>query len=264
MSRTRDPLTSEPYFRGGDGEPLVLLHGGTDTWHTWEDVLPLLTPHHDVLAPTLPGHSGGPALPGRASIELFADGAEAVMDEAGFATAHLAGNSLGGWVAMELARRERARSVVALSPAGGWTPPARRLRRISVSSERQIRFGKAVLPLMLRPPALRRMAFRRFARRGDRLTPEQALQGCLRALDADFALVLSMLKSRVTPYPDPGVRVLLAWAEHDRLLPSPKYSDAWRAAAPFAEWRILPGVGHVPMIDDPQLVAQTIHDWAKR
>ena len=44
------------------------------------------------------------------------------MDDAGFATAHLVGNSLGGYVALQLAARGRARSVVALAPAGGWAP----------------------------------------------------------------------------------------------------------------------------------------------
>ena len=72
-----------------------------------------------MLAPTLAGHAGGPPVsdlhPG-----TLADGVERAMDEAGFETAHVAGNSLGGNVALQLAARGRARSVVALAPAGGW------------------------------------------------------------------------------------------------------------------------------------------------
>ena len=82
--------------RGGSGPPLVCLHGFTDTWRTWELVLPALERHHDVLAPTLPGHAGGPALPGELHAGVLADAVERAMDDAGFATAHLAGNSLGG------------------------------------------------------------------------------------------------------------------------------------------------------------------------
>jgi pimeloyl-ACP methyl ester carboxylesterase len=109
-----------PSHRGGSGSPLVLLHGFTDTWRTWELVLPALERRHDVLAPTLLGHAGGPPLPREVSAEAVADAVERAMDEAGFETAHLAGNSFGGYVALHLAARGRARSVVAFAPAGGW------------------------------------------------------------------------------------------------------------------------------------------------
>jgi pimeloyl-ACP methyl ester carboxylesterase len=106
--------------RGGSGPPLVCLHGFTDTWRTWELVLPALERHHDVLAPTLLGHAGGPPLEGSVGDAVIADAVERAMDDAGFATAHIAGNSLGGYVALQLAARGRAESVVALAPAGGW------------------------------------------------------------------------------------------------------------------------------------------------
>src|SRR3954454_17031320 len=108
--------------RGGDGPPLVCLHGFIDTWRTWELVLPALERHHDVLAPMLPGHAGGPSIEGAATPSTLVEGVERAMDEAGFETAHIVGNSLGGFVALQLAERGRARSVVALAPAGGWAP----------------------------------------------------------------------------------------------------------------------------------------------
>jgi pimeloyl-ACP methyl ester carboxylesterase len=83
-------------------------------------VLPELERHHDVLAPTLPGHAGGPPIEGEFHETLLADAVERAMDDAGFETAHIAGNSLGGFVALQLAARGRAESVVALAPAGGW------------------------------------------------------------------------------------------------------------------------------------------------
>ena len=106
--------------RGGTGEPLVLVHGFTDTWRTWELVLPALEARHDVLAVTLPGHAGGPEIDGDLTDDTLAVAVERAMDDAGFATAHLVGNSLGGYTALRLAARGRARSVVALAPAGGW------------------------------------------------------------------------------------------------------------------------------------------------
>src|SRR3954471_24779918 len=109
-----------PSHRGGSGTPLVCLHGFTDTWRTWELVLPALEERHDVLAPTLLGHAGGPAGGSEVDEGLVADAVEQAMDEAGFKTAHIVGNSLGGYLALQLAARGRARSVVALAPGGGW------------------------------------------------------------------------------------------------------------------------------------------------
>ena len=106
--------------RGGAGSPLVLLHGFTDTWRTWDLVLPALERERDVLALTLPGHAGGPPLPHPLTAAAVGDVVEAALDDAGLATAAIAGNSLGGYVALELAARGRATSVVALAPAGGW------------------------------------------------------------------------------------------------------------------------------------------------
>ena len=97
----------------------MCLHGFTDTWRTWELVLPALERQHDVLTLTLAGHAGGPPL-GEVSDAVLADAVERAMDEAGFELAHVVGNSLGGYVALQLAARGRARTVVALAPAGGW------------------------------------------------------------------------------------------------------------------------------------------------
>ena len=109
-----------PAHRGGAGPPLVCLHGFTDTWRTWELVLPALEREHEVLAPTLAGHAGGPVIIGDASDDVLADAVERAMDDAAFDTAHLVGNSLGGGIALHLAARGRARTVVGFAPAGGW------------------------------------------------------------------------------------------------------------------------------------------------
>jgi len=91
-----------------------------DTWRTWELVLPALERRHDVLALTLPGHAGGPPLDAAVSSEAFVDAVERAIDAVGFESSHLVGNSLGGYVALQVAARGRATSVVAFAPAGGW------------------------------------------------------------------------------------------------------------------------------------------------
>ncbi|MGQ0528754.1 MAG: alpha/beta fold hydrolase [Panacagrimonas sp.] len=118
-------MTSGDSYEGGSGSPLVLLHGLGGTWHIWKPVLALLERRHRVISLTLPSHFGGPALPEGAevTVDLLADVLVADLDRRGIERPHVAGNSLGGWLALELARRRRVASVTALSPAGGWTTP---------------------------------------------------------------------------------------------------------------------------------------------
>src|SRR3982751_6114114 len=114
--------------RAGSGDPLLLLHGLGLTWRCWRPVLPELERAHDVVAMDLPGFGAAPPLPrgSRPTVEALSDAIEGALDEAaGLDAVHVAGNSLGGWIAIELARRGRARSVVALAPAGFELPPER-------------------------------------------------------------------------------------------------------------------------------------------
>src|ERR1700737_1746474 len=126
------PLELPPVHREGTGPPLLLLHGIGAIWRAWSPVLPYLEPYHEVIVPTLHGHAGGPALDSEVvpAVEALVDGIEAELDRMGLEKVHIAGNSLGGWIGIELARRGRAQSLVLLSPAGAW----RSARRIQVQS----------------------------------------------------------------------------------------------------------------------------------
>ncbi|HET6508734.1 MAG TPA: alpha/beta fold hydrolase [Baekduia sp.] len=88
-------------------EPLVLLHGFTDTPRTWDLVTDSLRRRFDVVAPALAGHFGGPRIDGPVSSAALPDAVERALDAAGLETAHLVGNSLGGYVALQLAARGR-------------------------------------------------------------------------------------------------------------------------------------------------------------
>ncbi|PTR31487.1 alpha/beta hydrolase family protein [Rhodococcus sp. OK519] len=108
-------------YRAGSGDPLLLLHGFTLSHHVWHRVVDDLAADYDVLALTMPGHWGGPRLRWRdLGIAGIADGIERELDAIGWDTCHVAGNSLGGQVAFELARRGRASSVAGVNPGGGW------------------------------------------------------------------------------------------------------------------------------------------------
>src|SRR4051812_34032033 len=105
-----------------DREPLVLLHGLGMSARVWDGLRPLIAPHHQVFAFTALGHRGGAAAgPRRVKVQDLGDPAEGEFDQQGLARPHIAGNSIGGWMAIELARRGRAGSVCPLSPAGSWT-----------------------------------------------------------------------------------------------------------------------------------------------
>jgi len=259
------------HFRSGSGEPLLLIHGFSGTRRNWDAVLPLLTQRFDVVAPTLAGHHQGEPLPEgiEPTVDALADALERQMDAAGLETAHLAGNSLGGWLALELARRGRARSVVCLSPAGGWergSRAERKIRRLFTRNRKlSLRF-EGLIDKAVRRPRLRRLILRDVMRRGDRLTPAEAsalIHGSL-GCTIYFELMGAILRDGVpTWFGELDAPVLVAWSEHDRILPHRSCSAGF-GSIPNVELVTLREVGHTPMWDDPELVARTIADFAGR
>lgn len=243
---------------------VVLLHGVTMSGRVWRSVAPLLAPYVDVHTPTSMGHRGGsPVETGPTTVARLVDDLERYLDAEGLQRPHLAGNSLGGWMAIELARRGRAASVCAISPGGFWDErgdrgrerTVRTLQRLALLGRLSRRLG--VLPHLL-PPA-RRLAMADIAERADRLSARHATSA---VYDLAECLVLAdILRSdeRVEPFagelPCP---ITIAWAEKDRILPLRTLGQVARERLPQARFEILPGVGHVPMIDDPGVVAETI------
>jgi len=260
-----------PSHRGGAGSPLVCLHGFTDTWRTWELVLPELERHHEVLAPTLPGHAGGPPLEGEVTGALIADAIERAMDDAGFATAHIAGNSLGGYVALQLAARGRAESVVAFAPAGGWTTSDESFREMLgsfMTMQEQARAAAPHAQAIVASAEGRRSATRfitaSFEHIPGELIAHQMLgvarcQAVLPMLDYALREGYSLDAERIT------CPVRIVWGTGDRLLPWPsaaaRFRDDW---LPRADWGELDGIGHCPQLDVPLEAAQLIVGFTER
>jgi pimeloyl-ACP methyl ester carboxylesterase len=235
-------------------------------------VLADLVPHFEVIAPTLPGHDGGPPFAGNGSpsVARIADALERQLDELGIGAAHLVGNSLGGALAIELAKRGRARSVLAISPAFGWeldSPHTERVARIFVRLSRTARIALPHIDRIARSAPARRIAFGDAMRRGELVSPTEAA-------DLTRAVTRCPLIDTVLQAPDKeallpqdldrvAAPVLLAWAEHDRMIPAATCSSRYRREIPDAEFQLLRGVGHVPMWDR-QLVIDTIRTWIDR
>jgi pimeloyl-ACP methyl ester carboxylesterase len=260
-----------PGYRGGSGEPLLLVHGAFQTWRAWEPSLGDLERSFEILAPTLLGHFEGDRFPAGVApgIEALADGLERELDAAGWDSAHIAGNSFGGLLALELAQRGRARSVVALSPGGDRPGSKLNEKRIELIFTVTHAIARGLLQRVDRVCAAsprRRMLFAWVCAHPERLDAAQAAHA-LRALGQCPAYVdLKRALPPTRPRELDQIRcpVLLAWPAKDRVLPFKRYAHPYCEALPFAEVRLLDDVGHVPMMDDPAQIATLIGDFATR
>ena len=94
------------YFVGGEGPPLILVHGLGGAAANWTELVPLLMRRHTLLVPDLPGHGGSTALPAVAGLEPFADRVALVAEREGMLPAPVIGHSLGGMVVLRMALRQ--------------------------------------------------------------------------------------------------------------------------------------------------------------
>lgn len=244
----------------------MLIHIGSNPWHKWEPLLARLTEQFDVLVPTLPGWPGGPQVNGEISLSVLADAVERAMDDAGLGTAHIVGNSLGGWLAFELAERGRARTAVAFSPAGGWSRRGfNRCARWFYLNKVLSALTRPLVPLFLRFGIVRKIMFAMIVKNGDRLTPSQAVNQTRDTMPGAFDRILPSLgREGLRDYSDLEVPTLIAWSGEDRFTPLHPDSDAWRAASPRSEFQVLDGCGHLPMFDRSDLVLDAIATTAAR
>jgi pimeloyl-ACP methyl ester carboxylesterase len=245
------PLMTIAYDRAGAGTPLVLIHPLGGDRRVWEPVRERLGRERDVIALDLPGFGESPPLPGTPTPSALAQAVARFLDGLGIDRPHVAGNSLGGWVALELGLAGRARSVGAIAPAGLWPEPlgpktgiARRLARGTLP----------VVPLVARWPAGRRALLGSVVARPDRVPPAAATH-LVRGYTTAPGFVATNAAMRAATFRGlERVRapVTLAWPEHDRLVARPAYLP------PAVHNRVLRGCGHVPMWDEPEHVANLL------
>ena len=266
------PHISRALYRAGHGEPLVLVHGFTATWACWKPIIADLVPRFEVIAPTLHGHDGGPPPPdGPAhSIAHAADHFEKLLDDLGVADAHFAGNSMGGALALEMAKRGRARSVVAISPGGGWeehdTAEPERIIKWFARNLKLTQRSQRHLARVMRRPGLRRLALRDVMTRGDQVPADDAVALALSSIRCsvvdDVYTTIRSGSARVVDLDRITCPVLVAWGDKDRVLPLDKHAGRFRRDIPGARFRVLAGLGHTPMWDDPNGIAAMIAEFA--
>jgi pimeloyl-ACP methyl ester carboxylesterase len=249
--------------RGGGGPPLVLLHGLGLSWRSWQPVLDALEVCHDVVAVDLPGFGESPPLPDGAAptATRLADAVEAELDRLGWEAPAVVGNSLGGWVALELARRGRAERAVVISPSGLESPPERAfVIAVNELMRLRARFGAPLGRWLTAPPLARIALFGGLRGRPWRLSADAGVCD-LRDFGYSPGFQSTLRSTVATSAPmwlgEIRVPVRVAYGALDLMLgvfTAPRFA----AAIPGAELVPLPAVGHVPMLDDPELVARTI------
>jgi pimeloyl-ACP methyl ester carboxylesterase len=243
-------------LRRGSGEPLLLIHGLGASTGVWSPVIDLLSGEREVIALDMPGFGEAPALPD--GVEPTAANLAAALhrtcEELGIERPHVAGNSLGGWVALEMGRAGWAASVTALSPAGLWRAPLGPRRGDTRVWAQRLR---PLVSLGLHSGRIRERMLATFAARPERIPLEAGRELVLGWIDSNGydGANRAMRTHLFDPagYPE-DVPVTIAWGELDRLVGPPK-PERRPAGARFL---VLPGVGHTPTWDDPDLIASTL------
>ncbi|HET9877302.1 MAG TPA: alpha/beta hydrolase [Mycobacterium sp.] len=252
----------------GSGEPLVLLHPYLLSQSVWQTVAKQLadTGRYEVFAPTMAGHNGGPS--GDSwwlSCAALADSVERQLDDLGWRTAHIVGNSLGGWVAFELAARGRARTVSGIAPAGGWSrwAPA----KFEVISKFLSAAPVWLLAVALGPRVLRLPLSRWFATLPLSAAPDGVSETELRSCVDDVAhcpayyrlLVKTLLQPGLSGLAQTTVPAHLVNCTKDRVVPAPRFTRKFTTGLPPGlRVSVLDGVGHVPMFEAPGRVTEVI------
>jgi pimeloyl-ACP methyl ester carboxylesterase len=249
-------------LRLGSGEPLVLLHGVMGSERMWQDVAPLLAADNDVIALTALGHAGGPPpLERPAGYRDVLDTAERQLDELSLDRAHLVGNSMGGWIALDLARRGRALSVYAISPAGMWPPGGASGSRARLRQGlRMGRLARPVLPILYRSPRIRRFALRHIAADGASVPRDRALELTDDMLGCRIAEDMLSTEEWFAPLDPAPCPITIAWCQLDRVFPEREFGARAKERVPGARYVVLGNVGHVPMLEDPRLLAAVIRE----
>jgi pimeloyl-ACP methyl ester carboxylesterase len=256
--------------REGSGPPLVLLHGVGHHWQAWRPVIDLLGGEFDVIACDLPGFGrSDPLAPGvEPTVPAYVDAVARWLGEAGLQRPHVAGNSMGGAIALELAARDEVASATALSPAGFWTPVERRWAQMT-SLGLVAHLPRALAPAVVRLAGTRLGRLALLAQLFDhpsRIPSDEAAATLRDAFGAPaFRAALAAFNSYAydsVDMPD-AVAVTIAWGNHDWLLPRRLQAPRAQRMVPDAQHVTL-GAGHVPYFDDPAAVAAVIRSTAAR
>ena len=248
------------HVRRGSGEPLLLVHGIGDSNRMWSRVLGRLAREHDCYAVDAPGFGRSAPLEGAPTVERLARACAKFMHEQGHEQFHVAGNSMGGAIALELAHSGDVRSATALSPAGFAEGFERIYKRASLRMTRALCATIApVAEPLTRPRVMRRLLAGQMVLHGERYGAEDLAETIRGTASApSFGAMVRALDEHRIGAMTFACPVTVAWGSHDFLLLGRPQSARARERLPQARHVTLHGCGHIPTWDDPEQVARVI------
>ena len=239
-----------------------MVHGIGSQWQVWSPMIPLLRREREVIALDLPGFGSSPALPDDVEPTPYAltDAVVKLLDELGLEKPLVVGNSLGGLITLELAKRGRARAVVAICPSGFALPRERKWStarfRTEVPLARRIVRRK---PEAVRNPVARTALFAGFMAYPWRVPPDEAV-GMFRNLATCPAFDATLDALEFFTFQDGDqidVPVTVVWGNRDYLL-LPRQAERAARVIPNARLVRVKGAGHVPTYDQPEQLARIV------
>jgi pimeloyl-ACP methyl ester carboxylesterase len=251
------------YVRRGSGAPLLLVHGLGAGWRSWEPVLDRLAAHREVIAIDLPGFGNTPLDSGSVSIATLADAVARFIDSEGLNGVAMAGQSMGGRLVLELARRGVGGDVVALDPGGFWND--RELKVFSATLRPSIALVRSIrtaLPALLGNPVSRTALLAQFSAHPWGLSSQTVLPDVRGLADAPGvgpamdALTKGPKQQGAAAGTTPG-RVTIGWGRRD-LVTLPRQAHRAAAAFPGAHLHWFERCGHFPQWDAPDQASSLI------
>ena len=255
-------MTALAFTRTGDGAPLVLLHGIGCSRRIWDPVIPSLAAHFDVLSVDLPGFGdSGPTPPEVEPLPAaLAATVASFLDDLGISAPHVVGNSLGGWVALELAGIRPVSSVTLLSPAGLWRGGTPVYCRASLQISRWLaRHAGSFLCRLANHRLGRVVILGQTHARPAGMTPgrAQAVIQDMGTCSGFEAALKATFPRRYLSGPPIDSPVTVAFGSRDLLLRR-RQSRHLDELPPGTVVETLPNCGHIPMSDNPDAVTALI------
>jgi pimeloyl-ACP methyl ester carboxylesterase len=259
------------YVEMGEGPPLLFVHGLAGCWQNWLENIPHFAATHRVVAVDLPGFGSSPMPPWQISIPAYGRFLRDFCERLGIDRCSLVGNSMGGFIATELAISEpdRVDDLVLVSAAGITWARARREPAVMVA-----RMGRAAAPALfkLQTSGMRRRRLRRVAFQGvffdpNRLRREMLWENFVPAMqspgyfDAMSNLWGYDIRHRLEEI---GVPTLIVWGRNDRVVPVPAALSYRKRIGDNAELVIFDRCGHVPQIERPVRFNRVVEQFLGR
>jgi pimeloyl-ACP methyl ester carboxylesterase len=251
------------HVRRGQGSPLLLVHGLGAGWQSWAPIMDGLAAEREVIAIDLPGFGETPLLEGEVSIARLADSVARFIEKQGLEGIATAGQSMGGRIVLELARRGVGGDTVALDPGGFWND--RELATFSATLRPSIALVKALrgsLPRLVRHPVVRAALLVQFSAHPWVLSPQTVLPDVLGLADAPgVGPAMDALtrgpKQRGAPAGTVPGRITIGWGRRD-LVTFPRQARRAAAAFPDAQLHWFDRCGHFPQWDAPDEAVRLI------